>query len=1450
MPTPTAQGASVPSSPDRPVPPSDAAAATSSSASLTSAHPAPANPAPPGLPPAGSGSANPAFYRLPGSVALSSARAAALLARLRTVDPRLTGLAASWFYLVRAARPLDRDSIARLQALIDDSPVEWGEGGLQLHVTSRQGTISPWSSKAQEIAARCGLGEVERIERGISYRLDLAADGQGTLTERLLRGIGLGRDAAPRGGDAVSPQGLAALLHDRMVESWSEQRPAPADFFREPVAEPLAAVALGADPAGALAAANRRLGLALSDDEIGYLVRAFGELGRDPTDVELMMFAQANSEHCRHKIFNARFDLDGQPMAASLFDLIKATHRAHPEGTVVAYRDNAAILAGPLLTDFGTTQDAGSNGRYQWHEARLHRTLKVETHNHPTAIAPHPGAATGSGGEIRDEAATGRGGAPRYGLTGFTVSHLRLPDWPQPWEADNPRPPSTIASPLRIMIEGPLGGAAFNNEFGRPNTLGYFRTFETPVSWIDDGATASASDPGDGGGGGNAPGAPGASDASDASDASGRGVGFGYHKPIMIAGGAGTVGADQVDKHDLPPGTLLIQLGGPGMRIGIGGGAASSMGVGSNDAELDFASVQRADPQMQRRAQEVIDGCRSLGAANPILSIHDVGAGGLSNAFPELAHGAGRGARFSLAAVPIVDPSLSPAEIWSNESQERYVLAIAPASLPFLTWLSERERCPMAVVGTITADDQLVLKGPGDADSVDMPMAVLFGNLPQMSRQALTRPADAAHPRAARFGPSELDLSGIELAEAAASVLRFPAVGSKAFLITIGDRSVGGLTARDQMVGPWQVPVADCAVGLFGFRDHVGDAMAMGERSPVAVLDPEAASRLAIAEALTNLISACPTRLSDAQLSANWMAAAGSGDNDGDLYRAVRAASAFAIDLGVAIPVGKDSLSMRSRFEADGRPVEIASPVSLVITAQAPVPDVRDALTPQLAPGLDTVLVLVDLGLDRQVLGASVLEQVTGRSGDPPADCAPAEAFTAAAAAVRAARDANLVLALHDIADGGLFATIAEMAFAGHCGLTLNIDMLAIDPHAADAGDFRIRGEQVSIRRTELNFRALFCEAPGLVLQVTRADRDRLLGLMREHGLGARTHVIGGGRDDDRIRIIRDARTLFDESRATLQQIWAETSHRIARLRDDPVCADEEFELVASGAEVAAPLHCVVPEQALSLAAPAITGARPRVAVLREQGVNSQREMAAAFDLAGFEAYDVHMTDLISGRHKLDDFQALVACGGFSYGDVLGGGSGWARAILFNARMAEAFSIFFNRPGTLTLGVCNGCQMLAQLKPLIPGASSWPRFVTNRSTRYEARTSMVEILASPSRWFDGMAGWRLPIAVAHGEGRVDFEAGRVVDPDKAVSALRFIDGQGQPADRYPLNPNGSAGGIAGYSSDDGRATIVMPHPERVFRFAQWSWRPDGAARASGADLSPWMQLWINARRQF
>ncbi len=1398
----------------------------------------------------------PTHLVLPGSTAITGIAQAAILARLQAIDPGIGSVDAVHFYLIETTRPPERDELARLQALLDGTPSEPADGGLAIHVTARSGTISPWSSKAQDIAHNCGMTFVTRIERGTSYRIanaGLAGAVGAALGSRVRKGLSAltGRPAGTSPGTATSnpddarPGGdraatLAAVLHDRMTESWFAVRPDPARVFAPVEGSGLARVPMRSGGRDALVAANRELGLALSGDEIDYLLGAFGRLDRDPTDVELMMFAQANSEHCRHKIFNARFVVDGVAQPDSLFGMIRATHAAHPRGTVVAYSDNAAILEGPTIDAFHPRQADGGNGRYGWSRRAVHHLLKVETHNHPTAIAPHPGAATGSGGEIRDEGATGRGGTPRYGLTGFTVGNLRIPGWAQAWEVANPTPPATIATPLAIMIDGPLGGAAFNNEFGRPNLLGYFRTLETAIE---------------------------------------QGAGYGYHKPIMIAGGVGTVDGGHSTKLGLEPGALLVQLGGPGMRIGLGGGAASSMGVGANRAELDFASVQRANAEMQRRAQEVIDACRALGEHNPIRSIHDVGAGGLSNALPEIAHDAGRGATIDLDAVPVLETGMSPAETWCNESQERYVLAIAPGQLDLLRYLCERERCPFAVLGTTTEEQRLTLSPASapDAAAVDMPMDVLFGNPPKMQRDARRReraPVDGG-----------VDLATFDLGALAMQVLRLPAVASKSFLITIGDRTVGGLSARDQMVGPWQVPVADCAVGMLGFRSHVGDALAVGERSPVAMRDPTAASRLAIAESLTNLMSACPADVGTVKLSANWMANCGTPAHDAELFDAVQAASRYCIDLGLSIPVGKDSLSMRTRWQVPGGgDVEIGSPVSLVVTAHAPVADVRDALTPQLVAREDTSLVFVDLGADRRSIGASALEQVTGLAGqgagvgDAPADACDAARLCAAFAAIRAARSRGLLLAYHDVSDGGLFVTVCEMAFAGHCGVSINIDMLTIDPHSADWGDFKIRPEQVAAQRNELTLRALFCEAPGFVVQVERGSRDAMLGLLREHGLSPHSHVIGAPNAGDAIEVMRDARVVFSQPRAELKRAWSETSYRMALLRDDPDCAEEEFALAAADAGAAPPLAFVVPGwggrsvatapdvggaaagggAGRSMAA--IGGRRPRVAVLREQGVNSQREMAAAFDLAGFDAFDVHMTDLSSGRHRLADFQALVACGGFSYGDVLGGGTGWARSILFNAALAEQFSLFFERRDTLTLGICNGCQMLSQLKALIPGAGAWPRFLRNRSAQYEARVSLVEVVRSPSRFLDSMAGWRLPIAVAHGEGRVDFAANHVADPAAALAVLRFVDADGRPATRYPANPNGSTDGMTGFTTEDGRATIMMPHPERMFRYAQWSWRPSGAdtagaGAASGnaagdGDHSPWMQLWLNARSHF
>jgi phosphoribosylformylglycinamidine synthase len=1341
---------------------------------------------------------------LRGGPALSESRRLRLLAELQAIDDSVADLQVWHVHAVLSSEPLTPDTRARVAALLDDglAPPDEPRDATLLWVVPRLGTVSPWSSKATDIAHVCGLAAVERIERGTAYAL------------RMRRGL-LARFASPA---APALEALAARLHDRMTESVIAP---PADaralaaLFESLPGKPLRTVPVGGGGRDALEHANREMGLALSADEVDYLVDAFREAGRDPTDVELMMFAQANSEHCRHKIFNADWTVDGEPQSDSLFAMIRATHAAHPDGTVVAYADNAAVLRGGPARRLMPTQQ-GRNGRYEWRPLLQHALLKVETHNHPTAIAPFPGAATGSGGEIRDEGATGRGSRPAFGLTGFTVSDLRIPGFEQPWETaqEVTAPvdgrgaaaapyggPARIASPLSIMIDGPIGGASFNNEFGRPALVGYFRTYQQTVA----------------------------------------GRVRGYHKPIMIAGGVGHLDARHVGKHDLPPGTLLVQLGGPGMRIGIGGGAASSMGSGSNTAELDFDSVQRGNAEIQRRAQEVIDACAALADDNPILSIHDVGAGGLSNALPELVDGAGRGARITLSRIPLQASGLSPAEIWCNESQERYVLAIAPGSLEAFDFICRRERSPYAVVGTVSDDTRLVVEASDGSRPVDLSMQVLLGKPPRMHRDAT---------RVLRTFPP-VDASGFELDEIARRVLRLPAVASKSFLITIGDRTVGGRSSRDPMVGPWQVPVADCAIGLADLSGTAGDALSMGERSPLAVIDPAASARMAIAEALTNLMGAPVASRGAIKLSANWMAACGTPEDDADLYDAVRAASRFAIALGLSIPVGKDSLSMRTRWSGpDGVAREVAAPVSLVVTAWAPVPDAGRAITPQLRTDLgDTTLLLIDLGEGRHRLGGSAFAQVTQQLGDEVPDLHDPDLLARCFDTVQRLAAGGIVLALHDRSDGGLFACVCEMAFAGHCGVTLNLDMLTIDPYAADWGDFKIRPEQVAVQRNELTLKALFAEEAGVVLQVRQQDRDTVLARLREAGLSRLTHVIGKPNGQDALEVWRDAKKIWSAPRAGLQACWSETSYRIAALRDDPDCAREEFERDGMGAQPALSVHLTF-DPAQDLAAPFVaSGARPRVAVLREQGVNSHVEMAAAFDAAGFEAFDVHMTDLIEGRHRLDGFKGLVACGGFSYGDVLGGGAGWARTILFNARLAERFALFFGRSDTFTLGVCNGCQMLSQLKAIIPGAEHWPRFRANRSGRFEARFGTVEVLESPSVLFTGMAGSRLPIAIAHGEGRVAHE-----QPAHAAAALpmmRYVDGDGTPADAYPANPNGSPGGFTGYTSTDGRATILMPHPERVARMLQWSWRPPrsdaGPPLAGPGGESPWMRLWRNAR---
>jgi len=1124
----------------------------------------------------------------------------------------------------------------------------------------------------------------------------------------------------------------------------------------------------------ALERANRDWGLALADDEIEYLVENFAALERNPTDVELMMFAQANSEHCRHKIFNADWIIDGEPQPHSLFAMIRNTHRQHPQGVLSAYRDNAAVIEGfrvdRLMPDPAT-------GEYTYTGEDLAILMKVETHNHPTAISPFPGAATGSGGEIRDEGATGRGSKPKAGLTGFSVSNLRIPGWERPWETDHGKP-GRIVSALEIMIEGPLGAAAFNNEFGRPAICGYFRTFEERVP----GPTGDEV--------------------------------RGYHKPIMLAGGVGNIAADQVSKGRIPVGAQLVVLGGPAMLIGLGGGAASSMATGESAEDLDFASVQRGNPEMQRRCQEVIDRCCRLGTDNPIVSIHDVGAGGLSNAMPELVHDSGRGGRFELRTIPSDDPGMSPMEIWCNEAQERYVLAIAPERMAAFQAICERERCPFEVIGEATEEPRLVL-GDGYFDNVpiDMPMEVLLGKPPKMLRDVHRR----------LFAKRELNTAGIDLGEAALRVLRLPGVADKTFLITIGDRTVGGLVARDQMVGPWQVPVADVGVTCSGYRGYTGEAMAVGERTPVALLQHAASARLAVGEALTNLAAAPVPELGRVVLSANWMVAAGHPGEDAGLYEAVKAVGLeLCPALGIAIPVGKDSMSMKTVWREGGEERSVTAPLSLIVSAFAPVTDVRRTLTPEPRRDCgDTDLLLIDLGKGRNRLGGSALAQVFKQVGHHPPDVDDPRSLKSFFEAIQALNGKGLLLAYHDRSDGGLFASACEMAFAGHCGLTVRLDDLGDDPVAA-----------------------LFNEELGALIQVRHTDTDEVLQWLHDAGLGRHTHVVGELREDDRIVFTRAGCELLAAARIEWQRVWSETTWRMQSLRDNPDCAQEEYDRLLDAADPG--LHAELAfDPAEDVAAPFIgAGARPRVAILREQGVNGQLEMAAAFERAGFTAVDVHMSDIIAGRASLGDFQGVVACGGFSYGDVLGAGEGWAKSILFNGRARDEFEAFFRRGDSFALGVCNGCQMMSNLHELIPGTDLWPRFVRNLSEQFEARLSMVEVLDSPSLFLQGMAGSRMPVVVSHGEGRAEFAPD--VRPEAVfeagIAAVRFVDNHGRPAHTYPANPNGSPLGLTGLTSRDGRVTILMPHPERVFRTVQHSWHP----REWGED-GPWMRMFRNAR---
>ena len=1308
-----------------------------------------------------------------GGEAFSPFKTQRLLQSLQLQAPPISGLQTLQVFLVATSQALSESDSARMARLLDAAtsvaPTALSPEQLCWWVSPRLGTVSPWASKASDIARNCGFA-VQRIERLVQYSLS---------TEAVL---------TPEQSLAIQ-----ALLHDRMTESlWHNQQQAHA-LFRPLSAQALSFVDIQAQGRQALVQANADSGLALAEDEIDYLLQAFTQMGRNPSDAELMMFAQANSEHCRHKIFNASFSIDGQAQSHSLFGMIRHTHASAPQHTVVAYSDNAAIMKGHTVEKFAAPL-TGFMPRYDKSKGVQHILMKVETHNHPTAISPFPGAATGAGGEIRDEGATGRGAKPKAGLTGFSVSKL--------WGSSLGRP-AHMASALQIMTEGPLGGAAFNNEFGRPNLLGYFREYEQLVD----------------------------------------GVQRGYHKPIMIAGGIGVVQRELTRKIEFPPGTLLIQLGGPGMRIGMGGGAASSLASGSNSVALDFDSVQRGNPEIQRRAQEVINHCNALGAMTPILAIHDVGAGGLSNAFPELVNDAGRGARFDLRQVHLEESGMSAREIWSNESQERYVLAIDPQSLPQFAFFCERERCPFSVVGKATAKPQLVVKDAAAITPVDMPLEVLLGKPPKMHRDVQ---------RLHRHSPA-LNLTDVRLQDAAIQVLSHPSVASKRFLITIGDRTVGGLSHRDPMVGPWQVPVADCAITLADFQGHAGEAMSMGERTPIAALNPAASGRMAVAEAITNLLAA-PFQMDKVKLSANWMAACGEAGEDAALYDTVKAVGLeLCPALGISIPVGKDSLSMRTRWGEQGEQRQVTSPVSLIVTAFVALDDVRGNLTPQLVLSSDSSLVLIDLGRGQKRMGASMLAQILDQAGGDTPDLDDPQDLLHLVHAINDLRQQGLLLAYHDKSDGGLWATVCEMAFAGQVGVDLNIDLLVtegdgVSDSRADYGDSKNWAQQVGARREELSLQALFNEELGVVIQVTTAQRDSVMQVLRQHGLSAHSHVIGKTRPASAntaaaITVWRDAKEIFAAGLQDLHQVWDSVSWKIARERDNPDCADAEH--AAAGDPSDPGLHLHLPpwlfEQTPTSAF--VHTARPRVAVLREQGVNSHVEMAYAFTEAGFEAYDIHMTDLQQGRAYLKDFQGLVACGGFSYGDTLGAGVGWARSILFNTALNDQFQAFFARQNSFGLGVCNGCQMFAELVQIIPGAAHWPRFTPNLSERFEARLAMVEVLDSPSLFFKGMAGARAPIAVAHGEGFANFS--QQGDAAQVLAAMRFVDNHGRATQVYPFNPNGSPDGLTAVTTADGRFTAMMPHPERVFRKLQFSYSPADAQ--AGSDFSLWMGLWRNAR---
>ncbi len=1288
------------------------------------------------------------MLELPGQSALSTFRIAKLVRSLKRADERVESLQARYVFFADCNAELSREQRLRLDALLlsGEKPAKLKRGASKLVVVPRPGTISPWSSKATDIARACDIDAVDRIERGIQYALKFSAK-----------------------VDSDALMNVATRLFDRMTEAVFTDSAQAELLFETREAAPVARIPLSAEGRDALLAANVSLGLALSADEIDYLVTSYADLERDPTDAELMMFAQANSEHCRHKIFNASWVIDGEKQEKRLFGMIKSTTEKTPDGVISAYSDNAAVIEG---SSAARLMPASSDREFTYVDEPIHILLKVETHNHPTAISPFAGAATGAGGEIRDEGATGLGAKPKAGLSGFTVSHLRIPGYVQPWEDDFPHP-ERMATPLEIMLDGPIGAAAFNNEFGRPNLAGYFRTYESRLPGLPDNEIR------------------------------------GYHKPIMIAGGVGNVRAEHACKIDVPVGAKIVVIGGPAMLIGLGGGAASSLSSGASTEDLDFASVQRGNPEIERRAQEVIDRCWAMGEDNPILLIHDVGAGGLSNAVPEAVDHSKHGAMIELREVANAEPGMSPMGIWCNEAQERYVLLVSEDRIAEFSSLCERERCPASVVGTLTGDGNLVVNDRDfDNRAVDMPMQMLLGNPPKMERD-VTRQS---------LPEEDLNLEGIELSEAAMRVLRFPAVADKSFLIHIGDRTVGGLSARDQLIGPWQVPVGDVAITSSGFTGITGEAMAMGERTPLAATNAPASGRIAVSEAITNIAAAPIADLSKVRLSANWMAAAGHPGEDANLFDTVKAVGdELCRKIGVAIPVGKDSMSMRTCWEDEQGEHQVVAPVSLIVSAFAPVTDVTKHLTPQLRQTEDTsYLLLFDLAQGANRMGGSCLMQSYGRSGGRTADLDDAELLKGFFAAIQEMNARGMLLAYHDRSDGGLFATVAEMVFASRVGVSLSLS-----------------GSRVDL------LRQLFNEEPGAVVQVEKNKLTQVQMVLDRHGVAA--SAIGRVGGSAGLIVQGDDDVVLQMDRATMQREWSGMSYRIQALRDNPTTAKEEFDRILDDKDPG--LHARLTfDPSDDICRGVVGGSPPRVAILREQGVNSQYEMAAAFMRAGFAAVDVHMSDLLSGRDTLDNYQGLVACGGFSFGDVLGAGGGWAKSVLYHARTRDQFAAFFARSDSFALGVCNGCQMLSHLRELIPGADHWPRFLRNTSEQFEARLSLVEVVESPSLFLQGMAGSRMPIATSHGEGRAVFDDDTARYTSSYTIALRYVDNYGGVADTYPANPNGSTDGVCGLSNDDGRVSIMMPHPERVAMTRQNSWHPD-----DWSDEGPWMRMFRNAR---